>query len=218
VAERVGVGGWLKRVAWVCLILLLVLLCYLVWQLSQVVAGVQRSVMALSTNVQRIASEASDVTQRLDAVTEHLDGIEKAVVDFGANKVEGLKDTAAEATHDVLLGRSSMPPAAKEEVAFLLERILESGATFEYEGKGHSGAWMYAKMTAKLVLWRGSVSSAEDFIEKVASKTTQGELYQVVTADGARSELGAWLQRALGDFRAARVPAKAEEEAAPVVR
>lgn len=100
------------------------------------------------------------------------------------------------------------------EVAFLLDCIGQPGQTYEYEGKRRPAAWVQMKLQGKAVLLAGDLGSAEEFIERVAARTTEGDIYYVVSGEGGRTELQAWLRERLQAYRDSKSAEPAAEERA----
>ena len=94
---------------------------------------------------------------------------------------------------------------AENEITFLLEYIKTSGCTFQ-----RNGAWFTAVDAAEHInkkylyfLKQGKITTAEDFIQYAASKSSvSGKAYTVNCRDGARIESAKWLTATLKNLRA----------------
>lgn len=102
------------------------------------------------------------------------------------------------------------PPAVaavRQEIAYLLRYIGESGCEFE-----RNGAWSDAKAAEAhvrrkydyLARW-GRIDTTQDFIDKAATGSSlSGQPYQVKCADNLPLPSSAWLGKALSRYRAGR--------------
>ena len=61
-------------------------------------------------------------------------------------------------------------------------------------------------------LYRGKITSAEDFIAKIATATVMGRPYVVLLQDGAKRDLNEWLLEALREYRARRASGDASAQ------
>lgn len=100
-------------------------------------------------------------------------------------------------------------PAAKQEVAHLLDFVTRSGCQFNRNGSWHEPAQAAEHLSQKYeyLLKRGLVVSAEDFIARAASESSMtGKPYLVRCSSGAPLHSAAWLQTELARYRAQRNP------------
>ena len=99
-------------------------------------------------------------------------------------------------------GRGALAEDATErEIDYLLGFVEKSGCIFVRNGTEHDSA--DAADHLRLKYSRGSryVDSAEQFIDRLASESSwSGKLYTVI-CDGRTETAGAWLHRALADYR-----------------
>ena len=115
-----------------------------------------------------------------------------AVVTWAAS----LSPAAAEPAH-----RS---PETQAEIEFLLSRVTTSGYVFVRNGDEHDGAEAASHMRRKFEHFDDEVRTAEEFIEKSATRSLlTRRIYEVVFPDGTRSETARWLLDELAAFRAA---------------
>ena len=94
---------------------------------------------------------------------------------------------------------------AQIEINFLLGYIGGSGCEFYRNGTWHDAqaAQAHLKDKYRYLIARGLVATAEDFIEKAATKSSfTGEPYQVKCNGGASVTTQVWLQKELVRFRA----------------
>lgn len=97
----------------------------------------------------------------------------------------------------------------QKKIDHLLASIEKSGATFERNGDIHKASEARSHLAFKLqrattsFIFFGSKKeiSADEFIEKIASKSsTSGVPYYIITNEG-KSELGPWLKTKLLEFK-----------------
>ncbi len=87
------------------------------------------------------------------------------------------------------------------EIAHLLDCVGQPELRYEYEDKQRAAEWVQMKLKGKAVLFGGKLASAEDFIDNVAAKTSEGALYYVIDKAGKKSELRVWLAERLQEYR-----------------
>ena len=98
---------------------------------------------------------------------------------------------------------ASPPTPAQTEVAYLLEFIGASGCEFF-----RNGTWYYSKtaeahLRYKYDALRLRTASAEEFIEKVATKSSlSGETYAAKCGEGPTKSSSQWLLEVLLSYRA----------------
>lgn len=107
----------------------------------------------------------------------------------------------------------ALPEAARAEIDGLLSRLAASQCHFQRNGIWHASDAAQAHLRHKLdqLVRRGAVASAEEFIQRAATKSSvSGRPYLVKCGDRAAVPSEAWLRAELGALRAAR-----KEDAAP---
>ena len=165
----------------------------LVDRLDKTLTAVNDNVCQVANTAARLSSDVGEILTRLEGIKDSAAGL----VDMGdaqhlaANLLGSLPSVP---------GMQQETPAQKE-IAFLLQHIRESGATFEYEGKSRSAQWLALKLQAKTMIAGSTVDSAEAFIEKVAASTGAGSTYEIVHEDGSKEPLSDWLRAALAKYR-----------------
>lgn len=100
------------------------------------------------------------------------------------------------------------PPAAavRAEIDALLAALGDSGCRFERNGDWHDAAEARVHLQRKLdhLLKRGAVGTAEEFIERAASRSSiSGDAYHVKCGDAAPVASGEWLSGRLAELRTA---------------
>jgi len=99
------------------------------------------------------------------------------------------------------------PPAAGAEIAHLFAYLENSGCDFYRNGSryGSREAAAHLRRKYQYLLEKGLVSSAEEFIERAAAKSSSsGKPYQVRCGGGKIAESGPWLRAELIAYRKSR--------------
>lgn len=87
------------------------------------------------------------------------------------------------------------------EINFLLSYIAESGCLFIRNGKKHKPDKAKEHLEMKYNRAKGRIQSAEDFIDKIATKSSfTGRSYKVICGD-VKSSTKDWLEAALSRHR-----------------
>ena len=102
-------------------------------------------------------------------------------------------------------------PVARDEIASLLMRLKASGCQFKRNGTWHSADEAQVHLQRKLdyLLKRGAVATAEQFIERAATKSSvTGQAYLVKCGNKPPVQTGTWFFAELDALRApSRTPA-----------
>src|SRR4051812_33352173 len=89
-----------------------------------------------------------------------------------------------------------------DEIAYLLTFIRESPCTFIRNGSEYDGAAAADHVNAKYQHFKGEIKTAEEFIDRAATKSLMsGEPYQVQCGNAPRIAAAEWLRGALGSYR-----------------
>ena len=100
---------------------------------------------------------------------------------------------------------AQLPPAAADEIDHLLSHLQSSGCQFNRNGDWHDATEAAEHLHKKLnyAVDKGAITSAEEFIDQVASQSSlSGKLYQVRCAQAAPQPSGQWLHAELARYRA----------------
>lgn len=130
---------------------------------------------------------------------------------YGMAHLKPLNHAVRVALLAVLLGAlqlhaASPSPDPRGEVELLLSRLAASGCQFRRNGSWHTAAEAQAHLRRKLdyLVDRGALASAEQFIERAASRSSMsGQAYQVRCGSLAPVASGDWLRAELRALRAA---------------
>ncbi|MGI9290909.1 MAG: DUF5329 domain-containing protein [Gammaproteobacteria bacterium] len=91
---------------------------------------------------------------------------------------------------------------AESEIKYLLGAIAASGCTFVRNGKEHSSEDASDHLAMKYRRGRKYASTAELFIERLATKSSwTGKPYQVICPDQQPMKSGDWLTTRLKEYR-----------------
>jgi uncharacterized protein DUF5329 len=96
------------------------------------------------------------------------------------------------------------PARTRAEIHHLLDYISQSGCRFGRNGNwaGIAAARAHVEMKLDYLRSRGMIASAEDFIDKAASRSSlSGKEYLVQCPGAAIVPTGAWLRAELDHFR-----------------
>jgi Family of unknown function (DUF5329) len=100
--------------------------------------------------------------------------------------------------------RAAPPAVAQIEITHLLGLIEQSGCEFSRNGIWYSAQQAQAHLRAKYdaLSASGQIRTAEDFIEKAASKSSMsGRSYQIRCGDSAPMPTSQWFTKALARYR-----------------
>jgi hypothetical protein len=98
--------------------------------------------------------------------------------------------------------------AKADEIAYLLKYIRESPCTFIRNGSEYDGAAAADHVAAKYEHFKDEIKSAEDFIDRAATKSLlSGAPYQVRCGSSAKTGAAGWLLDVLHSYRLQHKPA-----------
>lgn len=199
-SERIRI--WLRNVVLLLSAVLIGLMCVFMWRLSRTVLQIERTVTTISADVTKVASTAGQLADKVEGVGNRLSAIERGAEDmlFTAMLAGRLSGPGVAS-----VGEEPAPlrdARAQEEINYLLQSCIgRPDLSYEYEGKHRSAEWVRSKLALKYLAYQNVVASAEDFINKVTTRTHKGAIYYVITDAGEKKELGPWLMEQLADYR-----------------
>ena len=92
--------------------------------------------------------------------------------------------------------------SAAEEINYLLQSVAQSNCAFFRNGKEHTSVEAEAHLRMKYERGRSYIDSAEQFIDRMASKSSlSGRTYFMQCSGQERQPSGQWLSEQLTDFR-----------------
>ena len=101
---------------------------------------------------------------------------------------------------------AGVPPDAGAEIQSLLAAVASSGCEFERNGEFYPSDQAADHLALKYRRGTRYVSTAEDFIDRLASKSSwSGSPYYVI-CDGAKTTSGDWLHQQLKALRGESAP------------
>jgi len=110
--------------------------------------------------------------------------------------------TAAFAVLACLASPLAMADGAAAEIEYLLTTMGQSDCTFIRNGEEHDAEDAEAHLRMKYRRGKRYASTAEDFIENLASKSSMSRKPYLISCDGAEpGESGAWLRELLNEYR-----------------
>lgn len=175
---------------------LLIVACVFMVYLTLLVRQLTVTIDAMSEHVAQVMATTARMSKHVDRVEERLRVLYEDL---------DIAGTATEAVDVALsLGGEAVEveQRAEDEIKWLLGQIGSSKAKFAYDDKEKSSLSFYARLYAKYKVYRKTLASAEEFIDKVATKTITGKPYYVTEPGGERAELGEWLRAKLEARRA----------------
>ncbi len=198
------VDVWISRLVPIVSACLLALACLLVWRVSMLVYRVEQSIVTVSADVRQVTGTMARVANLVDRLTERIERLERKTEEaIGTDELEMALDEIKDVRESLSTAEEPFGPEVEKEIRYLLGQIRWSGLKFEISGKYRSAFRSYLYLLAKYRAYRKTLRSADDFIEKVATKTITGHPYYVLLEDGKKMALGAFLKDALEKRRAA---------------
>ncbi len=101
-----------------------------------------------------------------------------------------------------LIAGETLANTMDDEIDYLLKEVARSGCTFIRNGKRHSARDASAHLKSK---WRHNahlIDSTEEFIEKIASKSSiSGKPYRIRCRGQTEQTTGEWLSRLLEIYK-----------------
>ena len=91
--------------------------------------------------------------------------------------------------------------AADPEIEYLLEFVARSACTFHRNGEDHSSVDAADHLRLKYRRGKKYANSAEQYIDRLASKSSWSGEFYTVTCDGQTRTSSAWLHEALREHR-----------------
>ena len=118
----------------------------------------------------------------------------------------------------LVAANASPPPIAQAEISHLLSIMATSNCEFYRNGSWYDGKSAAAHLTQKFqyLVARDLVQSAEDFIEKAATKSSlSGNDYAIRCPDSESVSSSRWLLNLLARYRESQAEMKSRNTALP---
>jgi len=197
-----SLGTWLRNAVFLALVVLLAMCSYLVFRSATLIYRLEQSVVAVSSDVKEVASTAATLSQDVAAIREDIVNVkEKALDSIRYEEARHAIDEAIAFGAAAKAESSQLTDTAEEEISALLKSLVVSGCTAEVYGRKQSIMTLYGRIYGKYKLKQNVLTSAEDFIAQIASKSVLGNTYYLVDKDGEKSELSEWLTNRLKAIR-----------------
>ncbi len=194
---------WLVNVVLVLLCGLLAFMIHFVWRLTTVVQRVDHLLATVSEDLRQVAGTSAEISRDISAIRSEMAELKaRADASVPIRELRSALDAALEMGASLKAESSPLDAEAEGEIEGLLRSLLFSRMKYDYRGKQRAIALLYGKLYGKYKLMRNALSSADDFIEKVASKGLLGKAYYIVDADGNRHALRDWMLDKLEEHRA----------------
>ena len=211
-----AIGTWLKRLTLVAAIALLACCSWFVWRISMVAYQMEGAIVAISADVKQMSSTGAQISEHLQKLDDRLRAIEEKAADaMNIDEFEHLLDEIDVIRNGQPSTASAASPDTEREIKHLLAQIRSSGHRFAYSvlgsDKSKSGTVLYLQLYTKYKTYKNAISSAEDFIDKVGTKTIVGQPYQVVISPDETVPLNDWLTEELKNYRESRSESAGEE-------
>ncbi|HEY6050120.1 MAG TPA: DUF5329 family protein [Thermoanaerobaculia bacterium] len=109
------------------------------------------------------------------------------------------------------------PPAEQKKIDWLIEQVGQSKATFIRNGTGYDAAKAVSHLKFKLLMAGARVQTAKDFVEGVASSSSEtGQPYLIrLPGAAAPSPMHDWLMAKLAEYDKAQATARPTPTRAP---
>lgn len=170
---------------------------------------VEGAIVAISADVKQMSSTGAQISTHLEKLDGRLQSLEQKALD--AVKLDEIENVLSEI--DVI--RNTEPSVAggpseetEREIKHLLSHIRHAKHRFTYSDENKGGLRFYVQLYAKYKAYENILGSAEDFIEKVATKSVDGKQYSVVISQDETVALNDWLTEELKKYRSTATSAE----------
>ncbi len=194
-SSRSAENRGLKTTIQYAIIGLLLIACVFMVYLTLLARRLTVTMEAMSENVTTVMATTARVAKHVDNVEKRLHALFQDVDIAGA--AAGAADVARSLGGEAV----EMEPRAEGEITWLFGQIRSSKARFAYDDTKKSALSFYMRLYAKYKVYKKTIASAEDFIDKVATKTITGKPYYITEPGGKQVELGQWLRAKLAARR-----------------
>jgi hypothetical protein len=201
---RADVGTmWLKRLTLLMASLFIAFCCWFVWRISMVAYQAEAAIVAISADVKQMSSTGAQISEHLQKLDNRLQAIEAKAFDaMNIDEVESMINEIDELRDGQRPPGTQLSLDAEREIKHLLSQVMQSKHRFIYSDENKGGTRFYFQLYAKYKTYKSSLSSAEDFIDKVATSSIGGHPYQVGVSPDQTVTLNDWLGEELKKYRA----------------
>ena len=195
-------GRWLRNGVFAALIVLIVTCCYFVYRLSMVAYRMEQSIVAVSADVKQVTSTAAVLSRDVSAIREDIAELkQKTRESVPYEEAKRAMDEALAVGAAVKADSSKLPAASEREISALLKSLVLSPYSAEVGGDKQSIFMLYGWLYGRYRLTKNTLTSTEDFIERVGTKSILGKTYYLVDKEGKRIQLSDWLTERLKEMR-----------------
>jgi hypothetical protein len=176
--------------------------CWFVWRISMVAYQLETAIVTISADVKQMSSTGAQISEHLEKLDERLQSMEeKAAGAMNLKEVESILDEVDELSDDQSSPTGPISADTEREIKHLLSHITNSNHRFTYSDENKGGMRFSLQLYAKYKTYKKLLSSAEDFIDKVATTSIGGHPYQVVIDANQTVALRDWLTDELQEYR-----------------
>jgi uncharacterized protein YfcZ (UPF0381/DUF406 family) len=176
-------------------------LTFLAWRIAQVFDTMNQTMAVVSNDVTQVTNSASRVAAKVDEAVSYLEKMEAKAKDVvSIDEVASVINEISE-VRDNQNAPVATDEKAKIEITYLLNCVRESNCRFGHDNDIRSASNYYIRLHAKFIAYKDGLRSAEDFIDKVATRTIGGNDYFVVLETGTKQSLRDWFTEKLTERR-----------------
>lgn len=195
-------SAWLRNAVFVALIVLIGMCGYFVYRFSMVMYRIEEVVVMVSSDVKDVTSTMGALSRDVAAIREDITSFrEKAQESLPYEEIRHAIEEALAISAAATSDQANLSSASEKEIAALLKSLLFSGYTAEVGGRTQSVVALYGQIYGKYRMKRNTLTSAEDFIEQVATKNMLGKEYYIFDKTEKRLLLADWMKERLKQMR-----------------
>ncbi|MCC5845972.1 MAG: DUF5329 family protein [Verrucomicrobia bacterium] len=166
----------------------------LLWRSGQLVGELHGTLVAISEDLKDVSTVAGTISRDVETLRTQVEEIREKVDDVVPR--EQLQGTIADAQRiRDGLGRSdgSLPAEEQEHIEALLRRLAASDLRYESRRGLLPVEILWGRIQTRYLSMRNTLTSAEEFIDVVATRSMLGVEYRVTEADGGSLTLREWM-------------------------
>ena len=203
---------WLKRAVLILLAIFLAGASVVVWRVWLIAVRLEEPLLNTAADVNEVTATAAHISRQVDKIGERLADLEQEwdslKASMGVDEVASLLDSAADLRRALGTGGDGPSREAEREIDHLFGVIRGFDHEFACGDRELSPLELYVALRTKYQVYRKGISSAEQFVDDMATKTVIGNPYRVVFEDGEKRPLNEWLREALESHRGRRADEK----------
>ena len=204
-ANSNAVRRWLVNLVLVFVAGVLGFSMYFVWRLGRLTYSIQEAVVAISDDVKEVSGTAAQISGDVREIRQELGEVKERVSEsVPVNELSSVVDAVLEVGESIKAGSVALDAQAEREIRYLLGALLLSKMKYDLRGEHRPISYLYATLWGKYRTLRGTLVSAEDFVERAATKSYLGRPYYIVDKEGNRRALKEWMLETLQAHRGLR--------------